>query len=1221
MRFCQVNLKKKAAASHELEAYMIDNKIDVALIQEPGMEEKSVVEFGELQLLYQKIPNSTKTQRSCIVCQKNTKIFMLNQFCNEDITTALLSFNENGRVNKIVICSAYFPGEENQCPSDPIIMQLVEYGKKNSLQILICADSNAKNTAFGSKKTDERGKLLYQFISNNNLAVANNGTKPTFECSTGSSVIDFTITSAFLVNKITDWTVHDDAIKTDHKLITFSIQGLRKFRITYRNIKQCNWQIYKEFVEREIKLNFSNFQINNTSDLEDKVNTFNEILVHAFHAGCKEKVSRSNIVNKWWNEKLRLMKQEVRKLRNIWKEHKTPANRINYRKASNLYCYLIRKAKKSSWKKFCEDVSTTSQTARLFKLMEDGKKTNLGTIKLPDGSHTINEEETIMKFNSIHFPNSTRVNEDDDKNDQPTKLSNRKLKRLKKVISKAAIEKAIKQSKPYKACGEDGIYPIMLQKVQPIISPILQILFLKSFQLKHIPKMWRIVKVIYIPKPGKSSYEDPKSFRPISLMSTILKTFERLIYNHITSQFGPSTIHEHQFAYLSNKSVDHATNKLTNLIEKTLKDKEYGIGAFVDISNAFSGATYESIKEAADKHGINTDITEWIINMLKKRIMSTTINSTIVNVTPQQGCNQGSILSPLLWILIADKMIRDLNKAGITCIGYADDFLIYISSICESTAASKIIQALKKLKKCCEEVKLSFNAEKTEIIKFTHRMVKKPSLTFNNKVINFSKSVKYLGVTFDSRLNWNKQLEMIEDKNRKLLMAALRICQKNFGVKPRIMKWIYEHILLPRLTYGAFNWWPKLENQDTRNKLWSMQRLPLMCMTAANKSTPTVALWAATNTRPLDTEMMKAAMKTAIRIEAHKDKDIYQNGHTIYFEKLKHILNMSHSDEMNFDYTQKQEISKEFTLIFDENEKFTSTRNRIDFFTDGSGLDGKSGIGVFSPDLDIVLGDRTVDSADINKTELTALIIACETALERNIRNSDIVLNTDSMNSLHKLNRSHSNSRQLNTLLETINKLAQFNNNRIVIRWVKAHADNFGNEIADKLAKAGTTKDSDATHQRFDMLSGREIDLGIKKWQENQLRRLWMSQVKDESTTKKFMDIERLIKNNGWNHFSRTNMRILINLLSGHNCLQRNQYIKKICSSDECRLCLEEEETSEHILCSCLAINELRRKYFGRAQSTAQDIKEHSPFTILKFVDEANVAELLFKNKSSICWT
>jgi len=58
-------------------------------------------------------------------------------------------------------------------------------------------------------------------------------------------------------------------------------------------------------------------------------------------------------------------------------------------------------------------------------------------------------------------------------------------------------------------------------------------IYKESLRTGKIPGSWLETKVVFIPKPGKADYCDPKSFRPISLSSFLLKGLERLIFWHI----------------------------------------------------------------------------------------------------------------------------------------------------------------------------------------------------------------------------------------------------------------------------------------------------------------------------------------------------------------------------------------------------------------------------------------------------------------------------------------------------------------------------------------------------------------------------------------------------------------------------------------------------------------------------------------------------------------
>jgi hypothetical protein len=53
-------------------------------------------------------------------------------------------------------------------------------------------------------------------------------------------------------------------------------------------------------------------------------------------------------------------------------------------------------------------------------------------------------------------------------------------------------------------------------------------LFNHCLRLSHIPKPWKAAKVVTLPKPGKSQIF-PENLRPISLLSTPGKPFEKVI--------------------------------------------------------------------------------------------------------------------------------------------------------------------------------------------------------------------------------------------------------------------------------------------------------------------------------------------------------------------------------------------------------------------------------------------------------------------------------------------------------------------------------------------------------------------------------------------------------------------------------------------------------------------------------------------------------------------
>ena len=104
-------------------------------------------------------------------------------------------------------------------------------------------------------------------------------------------------------------------------------------------------------------------------------------------------------------------------------------------------------------------------------------------------------------------------------------------------------------------------------------------------------------KVCFIPKPGKIAYDEPKSFRPITLSSFLLKGLERLIYWHIQNtvlQVNP--LHKNLFSYREGISTEDALHNLVGKLEKARDKREVAVTLFLDIDAAFSSASTKARK-------------------------------------------------------------------------------------------------------------------------------------------------------------------------------------------------------------------------------------------------------------------------------------------------------------------------------------------------------------------------------------------------------------------------------------------------------------------------------------------------------------------------------------------------------------------------------------------------------------------------------------------------
>ena len=91
---------------------------------------------------------------------------------------------------------------------------VLSYAKNKRLALLIGADCNAHHTAWGNQD-NPRGKLLFEYLVQNHLELHNVGRTPTFDCATGSSIINITLSND-LRQTISNWQVDTQENFSDH---------------------------------------------------------------------------------------------------------------------------------------------------------------------------------------------------------------------------------------------------------------------------------------------------------------------------------------------------------------------------------------------------------------------------------------------------------------------------------------------------------------------------------------------------------------------------------------------------------------------------------------------------------------------------------------------------------------------------------------------------------------------------------------------------------------------------------------------------------------------------------------------------------------------------------------------------------------------------------------------------------------------------------------------
>jgi hypothetical protein len=101
-----------------------------------------------------------------------------------------------------------------------------------------------------------------------------------------------------------------------------------------------------------------------------------------------------------------------------------------------------------------------------------------------------------------------------------------------KLTDPEEVQEAIRGLKVSKAPGPNGIPNRVLKHLPRRAVSLLVLIFNAILLTHHFPTAWKHARVISILKPGKDPAL-PSSYRPISLLDTIGKLFEKLLLARI----------------------------------------------------------------------------------------------------------------------------------------------------------------------------------------------------------------------------------------------------------------------------------------------------------------------------------------------------------------------------------------------------------------------------------------------------------------------------------------------------------------------------------------------------------------------------------------------------------------------------------------------------------------------------------------------------------------
>ena len=157
----------------------------------------------------------------------------------------------------------------------------------------------------------------------------------------------------------------------------------------------------------------------------------------------------------------------------------------------------------------------------------------------------------------------------------------------------------------------------MKEIIAQIVEP-LSMIFNQSLQTGEFPNDMKLAEVVPLYKSKEHYFES--NYRPISLLTTISKILEKVVYKRVYKFLTESSqLYDNQYGFHSNHSCEHAIGQTVGNLLKNLENKKNSICVLLDLSKAFDTIEHSIMLEKLDLYGIRGTALSWFCSYLSDR--------------------------------------------------------------------------------------------------------------------------------------------------------------------------------------------------------------------------------------------------------------------------------------------------------------------------------------------------------------------------------------------------------------------------------------------------------------------------------------------------------------------------------------------------------------------------------------------------------------------------
>ena len=386
-------------------------------------------------------------------------------------------------------------------------------------------------------------------------------------------------------------------------------------------------------------------------------------------------------------------------------------------------------------------------------------------------------------------------------------------------IDNIDTKRMIKNVKLSKSKGHDGISSEVLKLIINEISSSITLIINQTLTTGIFPDKLKIAKVVPIFK--KDSKKEFQNYRPISGLPVISKIFESVIHNQLNEYFINNKLFcAQQYGFMKNASTELASLELIDRLLNQLNDHKIPINLHLDLSKAFDKISHDILLDKLTYYGVTNASLQLLKSYLANRSQYVQIDDEMSSLqTIKSGIPQGSILGPLFFSIYINDIVKCTNKFN--CILYADDTTLNstIDSFGQEidTIQRNISKGLQNLCKWLDSNRLRLNIAKSKFMLFhmPQKIVPKLQFKLYGSLIEQVKEFIFLGLIFDSNLNWKAHLTGVANKVSRIIGLLHKL---KYFFPSYILIMIYNSLILPHFNYSLLAWGSKCHKIEILQK-------------------------------------------------------------------------------------------------------------------------------------------------------------------------------------------------------------------------------------------------------------------------------------------------------------------------------------------------------------------------------------------------------------------